>query len=137
MANLARVAHSVPIMALCVPAERKIVASFVKIGIRCLLAGDSTLSDLRKSAKLAMEGGEFYSQALATLMNHDFVRRASASTKDGTAQLSPRERQIFEAMGHGQSSKEIGRRLGISIRTVEKHREHIRGKVSGAGSSDQ
>jgi len=42
--------------------------------------------------------------------------------------LTTRERQIADALTHGQTSKEIARALRISVRPVEKHRENIRQK---------
>ncbi|NTV11855.1 MAG: response regulator transcription factor [Zoogloea sp.] len=49
------------------------------------------------------------------------------------ATLSPREREVLELLIAGLSSKEIGDELGISKKTVEVHRCHIREKL-GAGS---
>ncbi|MFP4509944.1 MAG: response regulator transcription factor [Spirochaetaceae bacterium] len=40
-------------------------------------------------------------------------------------ELTPRERQVFEALVRGQSLKEIGEAFGISERTVEVHRRRI------------
>jgi FixJ family two-component response regulator len=39
--------------------------------------------------------------------------------------LTPREMEVLEALMDGQSSKTIGRTLGISHRTIEVHRRHI------------
>lgn len=40
-------------------------------------------------------------------------------------ELTPRERQVFEALVRGQSPKQIGESFGISERTVEVHRRRI------------
>jgi FixJ family two-component response regulator len=47
--------------------------------------------------------------------------------------LTEREHEIMRLVIEGLSNKEIGRRLGISYRTVEIHRSHIMQKT-GAGS---
>lgn len=41
------------------------------------------------------------------------------------ARLSPRERQILEAIAVGRPNKLIAYDLGISVRTVEVHRAHL------------
>jgi two-component system response regulator FixJ len=41
------------------------------------------------------------------------------------ALLSPRERQVLEAIAFGRPSKLIAYDLGISVRTVEVHRAHM------------
>jgi two-component system response regulator FixJ len=43
--------------------------------------------------------------------------------------LSDREREIFALVAAGHSSKEIGRQLDISPRTVENHRAHLMKKM--------
>jgi two-component system, LuxR family, response regulator FixJ len=41
------------------------------------------------------------------------------------ALLSPRERQVLEAIAVGRPNKLIAYDLGISVRTVEVHRAHM------------
>jgi two-component system, LuxR family, response regulator FixJ len=54
----------------------------------------------------------------------------------GRALLTPREYQVLELIAHGSSNKEVGRRLGISPRTVEVHRAHIMDKIGAENSLD-
>jgi FixJ family two-component response regulator len=50
--------------------------------------------------------------------------------------LTPREREVFELVAAGEPNKIIGRRLGISFRTVELHRAHISEKLQARSLSD-
>ncbi len=59
--------------------------------------------------------------------------RADAAPPDV---LTARELEVFELIGHGLRSKDIAERLGISARTVETHRTHMRRKLGLDGSSD-
>lgn len=43
--------------------------------------------------------------------------------------LTPREREVLEAIATGESSKSIGQRMNISERTVEAHRRHLMQKM--------
>ena len=47
-----------------------------------------------------------------------------------TPEITPREREIIAWIGDGLSSKEIGARLRISVRTVETHRQRIMRKLN-------
>ena len=47
----------------------------------------------------------------------------------GLERLSDRELQIFERIGRGGGTREIATALGVSVHTVESHREHIRSKL--------
>lgn len=49
--------------------------------------------------------------------------------------LTAREGQLFTALGDGLSNKDLGRRFGISIRTVETHRKAIAKKPGLSGSA--
>ncbi|KPH58099.1 response regulator transcription factor [Novosphingobium aerophilum] len=50
-----------------------------------------------------------------------------------TAELSRRERDVFDLLVRGHSNKEVGERLGISARTVEDHRAAIVAKTRTNG----
>jgi two-component system response regulator FixJ len=51
--------------------------------------------------------------------------RVVAGATERMALLSPRERQVLEAIAVGRPSKLIAYDLGISVRTVEVHRAHM------------
>ena len=44
--------------------------------------------------------------------------------------LSPREREVLVMVCEGLLTKEIAERLGVSVRTVETHREAVNDKIS-------
>lgn len=50
--------------------------------------------------------------------------------------LTTRERQVAELAAAGMTNRQIGRRLGISERTAERHMENLRAKL-GARSRAQ
>ena len=49
--------------------------------------------------------------------------------KQRLAALTPREREIFDAIGAGRVAKQVADDLGICIKTVEQHRTHIFSKL--------
>ena len=53
-------------------------------------------------------------------------------TPDGhkkAAQLTSREREVLQLIAEGNANKETAAELGIGIKTVEKHREHLMQKL--------
>lgn len=52
------------------------------------------------------------------------------------AQLSQREREVFEAIVVGESNKSAAQKLGISPRTVEIYRAHVMDKMGAQTLSD-
>lgn len=50
--------------------------------------------------------------------------------------LSQRESEILRGLARGQSSKQIAEALGMSVRTVETHRQNIRRKLNLGGQAE-
>ena len=43
--------------------------------------------------------------------------------------LSDRELEVFEMIGHGQTTRQMAKKLHLSPKTIETHREHIKTKL--------
>ena len=54
----------------------------------------------------------------------------------GRHRLTGREREVLQQVTQGASSREAGRRLGISPRTVEVHRARIMNKLGAKNIAD-
>lgn len=63
------------------------------------------------------------------------LRRAAANERDHPganvpmSELSERELQVFLQLGLGRSTQEIAAALGVSMKTIESHRESIKAKL--------
>lgn len=70
----------------------------------------------------------------------DKSREMAAHSSDARAisarleQLTPREREIVDMIAEGRTSKEIGKALNISYRTVDVHRRHLMHKLGTASN---
>jgi DNA-binding CsgD family transcriptional regulator len=60
------------------------------------------------------------------------VPRPSAS-REGAAQLTPRELEVLEHVAAGRTDREIATLLYVSVRTVQKHLEHVYEKLGVRG----
>jgi two-component system response regulator NreC len=88
----------------------------------------------------AVAGGQMYLQsALARWLLEDYQRLAadSAAQASGSAGagvrnldvLTTRERQVLELIAQACSNAEIGRQLGLSHKTIARHRERIMSRL--------
>jgi DNA-binding NarL/FixJ family response regulator len=50
--------------------------------------------------------------------------------------LSNREIEVFEMIGKGMATKQIAAKLGLSPKTIETYREHIKQKLNLANSTE-
>jgi DNA-binding NarL/FixJ family response regulator len=91
-------------------------------------ASDQLLVALRR----VLSGETYLSPALASTLH---ARRGQpSSTSCGTAdpirRLSNRELQVLSLIGRGQSSREVAESLGVSVKTVESHRQSLKRKLN-------
>lgn len=77
-----------------------------------------------------LEGDLYLSKALRVqFLNTFFVGRPDNAGTSMVSQLSDREIEVFRAIGEGRGTREIATSLGLSIKTVETHRAHIKEKL--------
>ena len=50
--------------------------------------------------------------------------------------LSPRERRVIQLIAEGQSTKQIGATLDLSVKTIESHRAAVRRKLNVRSTAD-
>jgi len=83
---------------------------------------DAAPMELELALRTAAGGEVFLSPRLSSKMMAPLLTREAPS---GIEALPPRQRQIFDSIGQGLSSKEIAARLGISVKTVNTHRARM------------
>jgi two-component system response regulator FixJ len=74
----------------------------------------------------------------ALALDHEY-RHAKALVRDigeRASRLSPREREVMRLVVGGNSSKDVARQLGISVRTVEAHRTHVMHKMGATNLAE-
>jgi two-component system response regulator FixJ len=81
------------------------------------------------------DGRLYTSVAQALAAGREFFAKEEeiSALRNRIAELSPRQRDVMELLIDGFSSKEIGKQLGISPRTVETYRAFVMAKM-GASS---
>lgn len=74
--------------------------------------------------------GEVYvSEKMAARMLRTLADTRSGDQRSPIERLSDRELEVFRLIGKGFSTSEIAEQLFLSAKTVETHREHIKGKL--------
>lgn len=76
---------------------------------------------------------EPYARIIWSFEDLSLKRRAHSSIR---ALLTPRERDVAALLSEGRTSKEIGKQLGISPRTVDIYRAHLLSKYSVTNTAD-
>lgn len=92
----------------------------LQVGARGYVLKDAPAAELVAALEAVAAGGTFLSPAVSQRL---FRNQAPKPL------LTQRESEILTALGRGASSKQIARDLGLSVRTVETHRQNIRRRL--------
>jgi len=78
------------------------------------------------------KGGRFFSPAIAKRMadGRNRSRDRDGLFKPGGVKLTSRETEVLQLVAEGQANKQVAATLEISIKTVEKHRQHLMDKLN-------
>lgn len=101
-------------------------------GAKGFLLKQSSAHVVCEAIREVHQGNMFFSASVAKRL-HDRGRKASergASLKAGNSRLSSREAEVLQLIAEGKANKETAAELGISIKTVEKHRENLMSKLN-------
>jgi len=112
--------------------EEAMLTKALSLGVRGYVLKDSATSDI-VSCLQAVRKGENYTSA--ELTKYLFKRATGQATPvEGLDSLTPTERRVLALIAEYLTSKEIADRLGVSVRTVENHRNNICAKLGVHGS---
>jgi DNA-binding NarL/FixJ family response regulator len=91
---------------------------------------------LPEALKKVLNGGIYISPSFTERL----ISRAAQALESGRGsavdQLSPRELEVFRLIGQGFGTREASERLGLSIKTIETHRAHIKEKLGIKDSNE-
>jgi len=99
----------------------------VDAGAKGFLLKNTNLQEVKTAIDTVLNGGNYFSQELMQNLLRNY--KITKAQKTPESELSEREIEILLLISEGLSNQEIGDRLFISKRTVEKHRANILDKT--------
>lgn len=106
-------------------AEEEYVLRALKVGAEGYLQDDASGSELER-AILSVARGETYLCSVVSRVLVNYVRR-TAGPLQPIESLSRRQRKVLQLIAGGKTTKDMARILGISVKTVETHRDRLMG----------
>jgi DNA-binding NarL/FixJ family response regulator len=87
---------------------------------------------LTRAIREVAKGATFFSPSIAKRMND---AKAAPTGRDGLRKpgrvhLTTRESEVLQLVAEGSANKQVAAELGISIKTVEKHRQQLMDKLN-------
>lgn len=106
--------------------SRDFVLEAVKAGAAGYVPKKATHAELLVAIRAVSRGESFLHPSAAAALIEDYLKRADEEPYD---RLTGREREILKFIAEGHTSREISKRLFISIKTVMGHRTKIMQKL--------
>ncbi len=113
----------IKIITLSMYGEEDYYYKMVNAGVKGFVLKNSDIKEVKTALDVVYDGGSFFSSEL--LQNLVNSLKSSSKSKEFHAELSEREMEILILICQGLSNQEIGDKLFISKRTVDKHRANI------------
>jgi two-component system, NarL family, response regulator NreC len=133
----------VKILALTVHEDKQYLFEMMAAGASGYLTKHAAAEELVEAIRTVANGGVYLQPILARWLLEDYRRLLLKlpPLENGNGEimlesLSDREQQVLELIAKGLTSPQIGERLGISHRTVARHRERIMAKLNLHSSTE-
>jgi DNA-binding NarL/FixJ family response regulator len=124
-----------PTLVLTMHDEDEYVLHVVRAGASGFLLKDSATSELIQAVRDLHAGRKHFGGNAARVLAEQ-VRQPGPALADPYGRLTTREREVFHLIVEGASSKEVARKLEISVKTAENHRAHVLEKIGAHNTAD-
>ena len=114
----------VKVIILSMHANEEYVLQSLSAGARGYLLKDSGTAELELAIRAVMKGETFLSPAVSKHVIEQYVQR-QGDPQSPFHILTPRQREILQLIAEGLSTKDIARKLDLSIKTVDTHRTQL------------
>lgn len=124
---------STKVLILSAYSEDAYVSLVTAIGAAGYLVKQSSAKVLPEAIRKVHAGKTCFSPIIAKRLNHQHRRayaRGDLRYDQKTFALTSREVEVLQLVAEGKANKETAQELGISIKTVEKHRQSLMEKLN-------
>lgn len=106
------------------------VQQAIAAGAAAYLVKQTAAADLIKAIREVRSGNAFFSPAIAQRLREQTCAGAPpAYPRPHPVDLTPREAEVLQLIAEGFANKQIAGELGLSVKTVEKHRQQVMNKL--------
>ena len=124
------------VLILSAHSDDEYIERMTAVGVAGFLEKQTSAEVLTSAIQEVAKGKTFFSPAIAKRMvdgrNRSRDRDGMSKANGGrlTARLTSRETEVLQLVAEGQANKQVAAELNISIKTVEKHRQHLMDKLN-------
>ena len=108
------------------------VDQVIELGAAGFLLKQNSSHDLAAAIREVQKGNNFFSPAVSKRLSS---RNQKSMDREGNLKkknnrLSSREVEVLQLIAEGKPNKQVAEELGVSFKTVDKHRQHLMSKLN-------
>jgi DNA-binding NarL/FixJ family response regulator len=119
------------VIILSMHSHNRFISELLTLGASGYLLKDSEGADVINAVNVAMRGDTYLSPSVSRRVVEDYVslKKPKSSREELYGKLSDREREVFQMIAEGRSTRQISEILCVSVSTVKTHRANIMEKL--------
>lgn len=120
------------IIILSAHSDKEYIDRTIEAGVVGFLEKQTSAEILTQAIREVAAGKKYFSPSIAKRLPNDpnKPRSRDGQVKAKGTQLTSRETEVLQLVAEGSANKQVAAALGISIKTVEKHRQHLMDKLN-------
>jgi len=123
----------IPVLVLSMHDESLYAERVLKAGGRGYITKNEVSKEVMTAIHAVLRGEIYLPGRIASRILESVA--AGKKSENGVSQLTDRELQVFELIGHGRSTREISNQLHLGVSTVDTYRARIKTKLHLENSS--
>jgi len=119
----------IKVIALSMHSSKNFIIEMFKAGASGYLLKDCEFDELVNAIRLVISNKKYISPAISDVVVDNYMHQPANVKDSAFSILSQREREVLQLLTEGKATKQIGKRLHISAKTVEVHRLNLMSKL--------
>ena len=128
--QISRECRGTKVIGLSMHSAESYVKQMLKAGAWGYLLKDCAGDELIVAVRTVAGGKKYLSPSAASIVLDSYVHEGPEEGGSAFGVLTQREREVLQLLAEGRTTKQIGRSLHISPKTVEAHRLRVMGKLN-------
>ena len=121
---------SLPVLVLSTHDEALYAQRAIRAGARGYVMKQAPTREVMNAIRTVLSGELYLSDPMRSRLVREHLDGPKRERGTEVEGLSDRELEIFDLIGHGDTTRRIATKLHVSVSTVETHRAHIKEKLS-------
>ncbi len=129
-------APKVEVLILTMHQSESMVEELLEAGARGYILKTDASRDVLEAVESLSRSRPFFTPSVAGMVLEGFLSIPNARHPHSIQALTARERETLQLLAEGRSNKEVASLFGVSIKTIETHRNNIKRKLRLRSISD-